>query len=323
MEFLVPWRLLLPEDIGRELAATDASDLKHIARVSGARIDVTRSLPVDASPGSVMVTLHGTMWQKRTAGRALVDWAFELQGVDRTNWWKFTRSLAIILPQAAYGTVTSEEVRHNVRVIGAQMSAEPPAEAAPAAAGRFLVHFEGNAQQVVSAVTRVNTAMQDLADHGRVSIADFSEAEGLAPPSVAEVVRSARLAPAAGVATQPPHTHPALAVPACGHPQAAAAGGFEAATHSEPTTPCTALKTCGVLAPEGALCQLSLLLPARAVRDALVPRGHLAEIAHTCGVQIDLAGGQIGGQTGLTLTGTVVANALATLHLQWRAAQCC
>eukprot|EP00929_Paragymnodinium_shiwhaense_P073385 TRINITY_DN37382_c0_g1_i3.p1 TRINITY_DN37382_c0_g1~~TRINITY_DN37382_c0_g1_i3.p1 ORF type:complete len:318 (+),score=49.27 TRINITY_DN37382_c0_g1_i3:189-1142(+) len=78
----------------------------------------------------------------------------------------------------------------------------------------------GNAQQVISACTRVNTALQEMVDRGALGLGHFVEVAGDCdaaagvrgapaagpPPSVAEAVRSARLAPAAGFATQPPHS---------------------------------------------------------------------------------------------------------------------
>merc|ERR1712032_670701 len=149
-------------------------------------------------------------------------------------------------------------------------------------------------------------------------------------PSVSSLVRAARLAPAAGIATQPPHTHPAIVGSDIVHeaPRAPAPSVGSTACPAAPSKGSTAfaespssqaaceipLQTRAILSAGGVLSQLSLLLPANAVQGVLLPRGHLAEIAKTCSVQIDLGGSQEEGKTGLTLTGTILANTLATMH---------
>eukprot|EP00414_Alexandrium_minutum_P006265 CAMPEP_0113825916 /NCGR_PEP_ID=MMETSP0328-20130328/3992_1 /TAXON_ID=39455 /ORGANISM="Alexandrium minutum" /LENGTH=160 /DNA_ID=CAMNT_0000793877 /DNA_START=9 /DNA_END=487 /DNA_ORIENTATION=- /assembly_acc=CAM_ASM_000350 len=159
MSFLVPWQLLLPEEAYRSMHKAEES-FRHVARVSGARIDVTSGVPVSRELGSAAVVLHGTMWQKRTAGRALVDWIFELLGVDRTNWWKFSREVAIVLPGVAHSTVAREDTAETVRVVGAKMLVEAP----DGSASSFAVRLQGHAQQVISAATRLHAAVQDLVD---------------------------------------------------------------------------------------------------------------------------------------------------------------
>jgi len=68
----------------------------------------------------------------------------------------------------------------------------------------------------------------------------------------------------------------------------------------------------------GAPCgQLHLLLPRAVVQGKLVPDGHLAAIAQACSVQIDLADGATPEQLCVVVSGTVVANSLAALMLQW------
>lgn len=66
--------------------------------------------------------------------------------------------------------------------------------------------------------------------------------------------------------------------------------------------------------------QLALLLPVDLIQQALIPNGHLAEIAQTCSLNIDL-GAEISGMRQVTLTGTVAANAMAAYFLQERSLQ--
>merc|ERR1712079_272293 len=62
--------------------------------------------------------------------------------------------------------------------------------------------------------------------------------------------------------------------------------------------------------------QLTLLLPQKLVQNILVPRGFMAEVAHKSGSKIDLGNEGPSGMRQITLTGTMVANALASLFLQ-------
>lgn len=342
MELLVPWRLLVPRDAYQPLCGEDGGEVGRIATESGARIETAETGLLPSAFDGVVVTIQGTMWQKRTAGRQIVDRLFAQQGIDPQRWASGSGRLAVVLPAAARLTVESAEVSESVRVIGAGMRVAAPL-AGLAAPARFLVLFEGNAQQVVSAVTRVNTALQDLADYGGLVILDFAEegSGGAGPLSVAEAVRAARLAPAAGVATQPPHTHPRLAAimpvapaaeqarstpnaqglgsgAACSAGACAVGPGASAAPSSRPWN---GHATSAFNGTEGS--RLPLLFPRRVLDGGLLARGHLGEVAQRCGVRIDLEADTLPGDLrALTLTGTVVANAFAVLHLQWRAAQC-
>mmetsp|Transcript_27881 Transcript_27881/g.64994 ORF Transcript_27881/g.64994 Transcript_27881/m.64994 type:complete len:111 (+) Transcript_27881:1-333(+) len=67
--------------------------------------------------------------------------------------------------------------------------------------------------------------------------------------------------------------------------------------------------------------QLLLLLPADLLQQALVPHGHLAEIAQRCPVRIDLGAEVPPNLLQVSVTGPVAANALAIYFLQERAAQ--
>merc|ERR1712032_133621 len=110
-------------------------------------------------------------------------------------------------------------------------------------------------------------------------------------PSVSSLVRAARLAPAAGIATQPPHTHPAIVGSDIVHeaPRAPAPSVGSTACPAAPSKGSTAFA-------ESPSSQAACEIPLQ------------TEIAKTCSVQIDLGGSQEEGKTGLTLTGTILAN---------------
>jgi len=359
MEFLVPWRLLFPSDLFDVMCRDGGGVVKEIACKSGARIDVASAVPVPHVCSTKLVTIHGTMWQKRTAGRQLVDKLFELQGMDLSRWWTWSGRLSVIFPAVSRNTVMSTTVKDSVGVIGASMCLDA-ACSEDDACSRFVVHFEGNSQQVISAITRVNTSLQDLADHDQVKAADFSEVESPSPPSIAESVRAARLAPAGGVARPAPHTHPAMMPSTCGPQQPGAEepsitatteakcqnAAMPSSVPSDWTPPLSAAAPtcfcnngfCGNLfeSPNHKLInsnfsggldpllgdlqsQQIVLLPIKIVSDFLLPGGHLRDIAQKCSVHIKIEPELQTGGCILVMTGTVLANTIATLHLQWKA----
>mmetsp|Transcript_123776 Transcript_123776/g.344502 ORF Transcript_123776/g.344502 Transcript_123776/m.344502 type:complete len:141 (+) Transcript_123776:2-424(+) len=67
--------------------------------------------------------------------------------------------------------------------------------------------------------------------------------------------------------------------------------------------------------------QLLLLLPADLLQQALVPHGHLADIAQKCQIRIDLGAEVPPSLLQVSLSGPVAANAMAAYFLQERAAQ--
>merc|ERR1712060_147337 len=67
--------------------------------------------------------------------------------------------------------------------------------------------------------------------------------------------------------------------------------------------------------------QLTLLLPHALVHNILVPRGLMAEIAQRSGAKIDLGAESPAGMRQVTLSGPMVANALASLFLQEKVIQ--
>merc|ERR1719343_766804 len=62
--------------------------------------------------------------------------------------------------------------------------------------------------------------------------------------------------------------------------------------------------------------QLTLLLPQPLVQNILVPRGIMAEIAQRSGAKIDLGSEGPVGMRQVSLSGSIIGNALASLFLQ-------
>merc|ERR1719321_1264188 len=66
---------------------------------------------------------------------------------------------------------------------------------------------------------------------------------------------------------------------------------------------------------------LTILIPVNLVQNILVPRGFMAEIAQRSGAKIDLGSEGPAGMRQVTLSGTMIANALASLYLQEKVIQ--
>merc|ERR1719296_264804 len=67
--------------------------------------------------------------------------------------------------------------------------------------------------------------------------------------------------------------------------------------------------------------QLTLLLPQALIQNILIPRGIMAEIAQRSGAQIDLGAESPAGMRQVTLSGSMVGNAMASLFLQEKVIQ--
>ncbi|CAJ1405284.1 unnamed protein product [Effrenium voratum] len=243
------------------------------------------------SPKLKVLTIRGSMWQKRQAVRAILERLVPREGC-----------LSLLLPSAGFTALQAPGLWEGLKLLGAQLHVpEPLGE-------RFLALAEGNPEQILSTATRVNTALQDLADHGRLLEAHFSEDPGAAPPQVLQVpqqllhpqklqeqtqrVLQERFQPLAGRSSQPPSV---LKKPTLLREEDA--------------------KSQGQLSAAGT--PLRLLLPKR-LADFLVP-DHLAAVARRCAVRIDVAPSDGGCQ--VLLTGGLAEVAMATLQLQMRCAQ--
>lgn len=71
----------------------------------------------------------------------------------------------------------------------------------------------------------------------------------------------------------------------------------------------------------GSQTQMILLLSMELLQKALIPFGHLAEIAERCQIRIDLGSEVPPGLRQVSLAGTAVANAMAAYFLQERSLQ--
>ncbi|CAE7476237.1 unnamed protein product [Symbiodinium natans] len=327
---LVPWRLAL--EGGARAALLEPQDLLQRAQQDvGVHIILEPCPPAAAPSGEAVapqdvVTIRGTMWQKRQAVRAIIERLLEHQGVPNGS-----GSMLLLLPSAGSHALQAPELWSGLQLLGAQLTLPAP----DFAGDRFLARARGNRDQILSTATRVNTSLQDLADHGRLTDLDFTE-DPSSVPSLALVPqqlqhpqalqeetqrmlqervqqqlkelkqRSAQSAQAAPVApsilrrpSMQQEAAPASAAPA----PAPREQGLNGNRHSGPRP-------------------LALLMPSRLVEDFLAPQDHLAEVARRCSVHLDVAAEDPPGQRQVSLYGDPASVGMAMLQLQMRSACC-
>merc|ERR1740117_2020375 len=66
---------------------------------------------------------------------------------------------------------------------------------------------------------------------------------------------------------------------------------------------------------------ITLLMPVNLIQNILIPRGIMSEIAQRSGAKMDLGSEGPSGMLSVILTGTMIANSLASLYLQEKVIQ--
>ncbi|CAE8609338.1 unnamed protein product, partial [Polarella glacialis] len=115
------------------------------------------------------------------AAKLLMDRLFDVQaaGIGPGR-------LFLLLPAAGWSEMSVSSLEEGLKLIGAQVllpSMDQCEAVSDRPSARFLAVLVGNSAQVLSAATRVNTSMQDLADRSRLweaHFADDGDAGGLA-----------------------------------------------------------------------------------------------------------------------------------------------
>lgn len=318
---LVPWRLAL--EGSSRVALTDPQDLLQRAQEDvGVHILLERCPRAAAPDGDFaepqeVVTIRGTMWQKRQAVRAIIERLLEHQGVANGS-----GSMLLLLPSTGFDSLQAPELWSGLQLLGAQLSLPSPGFPG----NRFLARARGNRDQILSTATRVNTLFQDLADHGRLTDLDFTE-DPSSVPSLALVPQQLQHPQALQEETQ-------RMLQERVQQQLRELKQRSAATaQGAPVAP-TILRRPSVqeepppqtLAPNGHVqpgpVPLALLLPSRLVEDFLVPQDHLAEVARRCAIHLDVAGEDPPGQRQVSLYGDPGKVGMALMQLQMRSACC-
>ncbi|CAK9013443.1 Uncharacterized protein SCF082_LOCUS11934 [Durusdinium trenchii] len=303
---LVPWRLgFTSEQV--QLLTQEPNLLERAQEAVGVH------LLHESTEGREVLTIRGTMWQKRQAVRAMLERLFANEG-----------TLPLLLPSVAFPALQAPELWEGLQLLGARLRLPDPAELGR----RFWAVAEGNREQMLSTATRINTSLQDLADHGRLGETDFTEDMSAAPPQVLQMPQQLLHPQKLQEQTQrmlQERVQKQLEElqRRDGAPAAAGPAGPGLLKRPEVATPVatpeasTQSRSTGASAPvPGAPVPLRVLLPKKQL-DFLMP-DHFAAVARHCSVQLDVEMQE----RQVLLSGGLVEIAMAVLQLQMRAAQC-
>eukprot|EP00439_Symbiodinium_sp_Y106_P063073 s396_g9.t1 len=323
---LVPWRLAL-EGSARVALTDPLLGCKLTVRDVGVHILLERCPRAAAPDGDFaepqeVVTIRGTMWQKRQAVRAIIERLLEHQGVPNGS-----GSMLLLLPSSGFDSLQAPELWSGLQLLGAQLSLPSPGFPG----NRFLARARGNRDQILSTATRVNTLFQDLADHGRLTDLDFTE-DPSSVPSLALVPQQLQHPQALQDETQRMLQERVqqqlreLKQRSAGTAQGAPVAPTILRRPSlqeapPPRTPAPSEQQTNGTHQPGPL-PLALLLPSRLVEDFLVPQDHLAAVARRCAIHLDVAGEDPPGQRQVSLYGDPGKVGMALLQLQMRSACC-
>lgn len=267
----------------------------------------------ETTEGREVLTIRGTMWQKRQAVRGMLERLFPKEG-----------SLPLLLPSACFPALQAPELWEGLQLLGARLQLPDRRDGE-----RFWAFAEGNREQMLSTATRVNTALQDLADHGRLVEEHFTEDLSRAVPQVLQMPQQLLHPQKLQEQTQRMLQERVqkqleeLQRRSDGTPSAPAPAPHGILKKREVPQPCADRSdqcdegSSGLKAPPS--CPLRLLMPRKQL-EFLIP-DHFAAVARSCSVHLDVLDVEQGhGQ--VLLSGGLVGIGMAVLQLQMRAAQC-
>ncbi|CAE7441761.1 BTR1 [Symbiodinium sp. CCMP2456] len=203
MNFPVPWRALLPAwasgvDLGSASdvlgALTDfralrlwadavptfsgQDGLREICDATGAGCELSGEGDTPSSLSDKILTISGNVEQKEAACRRIVDKLRVLQEVIDQEPGVFV----IIVPSAAAPAVIGSkgaQIKEVIELSGAEVSV---AKESIIGMNDQPIGVTGTGGQVVSAVSKINAILQDLADRGRLQPTDFRYRPGAQRP---------------------------------------------------------------------------------------------------------------------------------------------
>ncbi|CAK9015102.1 unnamed protein product, partial [Durusdinium trenchii] len=167
MNFPVPWRALLPVDAVSTFSGADG--LREICDLTGAGCELSGDGDVPASLADKILTISGNVEQKEAACRRVVDKLRVLQDVVDQEPGVFV----IIVPSSAAPAVIGtkgSQIKEVIELSGAEVSV---AKESIIGMNDQPIGVTGTGGQVVSAVSKINAILQDLADRGRLQPTDF------------------------------------------------------------------------------------------------------------------------------------------------------
>eukprot|EP00439_Symbiodinium_sp_Y106_P046444 s5139_g5.t3 len=172
MNFPVPWRALLPADAVPTFSGQDG--LREICDATGAGCELSGEGDTPSSLSDKILTISGNVEQKEAACRRIVDKLRVLQEEPGV--------FVIIVPSTAAPAVIGSkgaQIKEVIELSGAEVSV---AKESIIGMNDQPIGVTGTGGQVVSAVSKINAILQDLADRGRLQPTDFRYRPGAQRP---------------------------------------------------------------------------------------------------------------------------------------------
>ncbi|CAJ1358226.1 unnamed protein product, partial [Effrenium voratum] len=167
MNFPVPWRVLLPSDALPIFSGADG--LREICDMTGAGCELSGENDAPSTLSDKILTISGNVEHKEAACRRIVDKLRVVQNVVDQEPGVFV----IIVPSTAAPAVIGSkgaQIKEVIELSGAEVSV---AKESILGMNDQPIGITGTGGQVVSAVSKINAILQDLADRGRLQPTDF------------------------------------------------------------------------------------------------------------------------------------------------------
>eukprot|EP00971_Amphidinium_carterae_P028401 559307-Amphidinium_carterae.1 len=176
MNFPVPWRVLVPID-AVDVLQNHVYGLKEISVETGALLHLSGEAETPATLQDKIVTLSGTVEQKEAACRRTVDKLRDFQDVSVEE----PGVVVMLVPSRAVPMVIGQkgsQIKEVIDLSGAEVSV---CKESIAGMQDQAIGITGTAGQAVSAVSKINAILQDLADRDRLQPSDFQYRVGQDP----------------------------------------------------------------------------------------------------------------------------------------------
>lgn len=343
----VPYRCLVPADSVSFIIGKGGATIRQMSEMCGATLSILKDGEAPATLADKIVIIAGSTQAKDAACREVVRKLRQMQGVTDMEPGVFV----IIIPQISVPVVIGTK--------GAQIKAIMEKSGAEINVGREAIigmpdqpiSINGTVDQVVMAVSGVNSVLQDMMDRGKLKETDFRKVDPSAPamaPSpmapVAPVAPTMATPAPSGDHTMPTRSQPGGPGGPGGHgghggygngaaqqpmsmsgangtngshgsqvPSSGHSGGNagNAGMGNSEEAFFSALQASGINSAE-----LTILLPSDLLHNVLVPRGIMSEVAQRSGSRIDVGDEGPAKMLQVTLHGQMVGNAMAALLLQ-------
>ena len=338
----VPYRCLVPADSVSFIIGKGGATIRQMSDTSGATLSILKDGEAPATLADKIVIIGGSMQAKDAACREVVCKLRQMQGVTDMEPGVFV----IIIPQVSVPVVIGTK--------GAQIKAIMEKSGAEINVGREAIigmpdqpiSINGTVDQVVSAVSGVNSVLQDMMDRNKLKETDFRKVESTAPApttsmaSPAPVTSAVPVTPAPVTPAAPTRSSGGYGNGTNGTFQTSSAGtngsnGSQVAPTPSPSRGpsstvdtgntgmgnseeafMSALQASGINSAE-----LTILLPSDLLHNVLVPRGIMSEVAQRSGSRIDVGDEGPPKMLQVTFHGQMVGNALAVMLLQEKVIQ--